>query len=299
LEQLLAAGLTQNMVKYAIRSGRLHPRFRGVYAVGHTALSRQGWWTAALLACGPGSALAFGSAATAWGFHHREILPVEVIVPGARGRKQRNVNVHRMPLGAQDTVILDGLRVTTPARTIVDLAAKTTPRQLRHIVERAQDLRRFHPDVIRSRAAGRRGCKELRDLLAMLEPDKDKARSHLERLFLAVIRRHRLPRPDVNARIARRRRDFVWPASRLVVEVDGYRWHSTKAAKRRDHRRDRELTALGWRPVRLTFEDIAFEPDELATELTDLLGVAAPAPPRRRAAPGRARARAARPATAS
>ncbi|MCW3065137.1 MAG: hypothetical protein JWN32_2309 [Solirubrobacterales bacterium] len=270
-EQLLAAGISERAIIGALRAGRLRPLFRGVYAVGHVALSRQGWWTAALRACGQGSALAFGSAAAAWGLHNGEILPVEVVVVGQTGRKQRNLLVHRQRLTPTVTLLLDGLRVTVPARTIVDLAATSTPRELRRIVERAQDLRRFHPEAIRACAPGRRGCKQLGNLVILTEPDNDKARSHLERLFLAAVRKARLPRPEVNARIAERRRDFVWPDQKLVVEVDGYQWHSTKEAKRRDHQRDRELTALGWRPVRFTFEDVAFEPGELTRELATLL----------------------------
>ncbi|MCW3064369.1 MAG: hypothetical protein JWN32_1541 [Solirubrobacterales bacterium] len=229
---------------------------------------------AALLACGQGSALAYGSAASAWNLRAAPILPVEVVVAGARGREQRRIKAHRMSLHPMDTMTLDGLRITTPARTIVDLAATLSPRALRETVERAQDLRRFHPNEIRATLArnpGRPGTRPLRDLMTLMEPDEDGARSHLERLFLLVVRKHRLPRPDVNHPIARRKRDFVWPEQRLVVEVDGYEYHSTREAKRRDHQRDRELTGLRWRPARFTYEDVAFEPGEVATELAGLL----------------------------
>ena len=101
--------------------------------------------------------------------------------------------------------------------------------------------------------------------------DSDRARSHLERLFLALARRARLPRPQTNSEIAGRSRDFAPPAQRLVVETDGYRYHSSRQARRRDNRRDRQLTALGWRPVRFTYEEIVFEPAEVAKELTVLL----------------------------
>jgi very-short-patch-repair endonuclease len=81
-----------------------------------------------------------------------------------------------------------------------------------------------------------------------MEPDKDHARSHLERLVVPLVRKARLPKPDLNHPIAARARDFVWHDQRLVVEADGYRYHASRRAKRRDNRRDRELTALGWRP---------------------------------------------------
>ena len=145
---------------------------------------------------------------------------------------------------------------------------------MRDTVERAQDLRRFDPDDIRStlaRAPRRPGTRRLHDLITVLAADKDHARSHLERLFFALTRKARLPKPASNLEIAGRSRDFAWPDQRLVVETDGYRYHSSRQAKRRDNRRDRQLTTLGWRPVRFTYEEIAFEPADVAKELAVLL----------------------------
>lgn len=272
--QLLAMGLSSDVVDRAVRSGRLRPVFRGVYAVGHTALRREGWWMAGKLAAGDGATLSHRSAAMLWGLLTGPVLPVELIGTGERGRKLTGVVAHRMRLDPTEIVIRDGLRVTTPARTIVDLAPVLARRSLRETVERAQDLHRFRPVEIRAildRDPGRPGTRPLSDLLALLQPDADKARSHLERIFLALVRRARLPRPAVNEVIGGRSRDFVWPKERLVVETDGYRYHSSKGAQRRDRRRDRELTALGWRPVRFTYEEVAFEPGEVARELAALL----------------------------
>jgi very-short-patch-repair endonuclease len=173
-----------------------------------------------------------------------------------------------------DAVVRDNLRVTTPSRTIVDLAATLKGRALRDVVERAQDLRRFDPLDIRdtlARAPRRPGTRRLDDLITLMAPDDDNARSHLERLFLALTRKAKLPKPLPNHEIAGRRRDFAWPDQHLVVETDGYRYHSSRTAKRRDNRRDRELTAVGWRPVRFTYEEIAFEPGEVGEELARLL----------------------------
>ena len=273
-EQLLAAGVSAQAIGRAVRAGRLRPLFRGVYAVGHIAVRREGWWMAALLAGGEDAALSHLTAATLWELRTGPILPVEIITSSARGRKHDRITTHRICLGASETLVFDRLRVTTPARTIVDLAGTLSARSLRETIERAQDRRRFHPGQIRaSLAHGRRrpATGPLTDLLELMQPDADNARSHLERLFLALARGTGLPRPEVNRVIGGRRRDFSWPQQRLVVEVDGYRYHSSRQAKRRDHRRDRELTALGWRPIRLTYEEVAFEPNEIARELGALL----------------------------
>jgi very-short-patch-repair endonuclease len=196
-----------------------------------------------------------------------------VITAAAKGRKHAHITLHRMRLGPFDALVRDNLRVTTPSRTIVDLAASLEGRALRDLVERAQDLRRFDPDDIRdtlARAPRRPGTRRLHDLITVLAPDEDNARSHLERLFLALARKARLPKPVCNHEIGGHRRDFAWPDQRLVVETDGYRYHSSRQAKRRDNRRDRQLTALGWRPVRFTYEEIAFEPAEIVKELVGL-----------------------------
>jgi very-short-patch-repair endonuclease len=229
---------------------------------------------AALLACGEGSALSHRTAAQAWGLTTGPTLPIDVTTSTDHGRKHRQITTHRMLLAPFDALVRDNLRLTTPSRTIVDLAATLRGRALRDVVERAQDLRRFDPNDIRetlARAPRRRGTRRLHDLITVLAPDKDNARSHLERLFLALTRRARLPKPATNLEIAGRRRDFAWPVERLVVETDGYRYHSSPTAKRRDHRRDRELTALGWRPVRFTYEEVAFEPSMVGEELAQLL----------------------------
>jgi very-short-patch-repair endonuclease len=244
------------------------------YGVGHVALRREGWWMAALLACGEGAALSHRTAAQAWGLTMGPTLPIDVTTSTDHGRKHRQITTHRMLLAPLDALLRDNLRLTTPSRTIVDLAATLQGRALRETVERAQDLRRFDPNDIRetlARGPRRPGTRRLHDLITVLAPDEDNARSHLERRFLALVRKARLPKPACNHEIAGRRRDFAWPDQRLVVETDGYRYHSSRQAKRRDNRRDRELTALGWRPVRFTYEEIAFEPGEVAQELVRLL----------------------------
>ena len=88
---------------------------------------------------------------------------------------------------------------------------------------------------------------------------------------MRLVRKARLPQPEVNVSIEGRERDFVWRDERLVIEVDGYAHHSSRQAMRRDKARDRELTAALWRPARFTYEDVAFEPDATAGELKQLL----------------------------
>lgn len=273
-QQLLAAGLSAAAIGRAVDAGRLRTAFRGVYAVGHVALRREGWWTAALLVCGEGAALSHRTAGSVWGMLAGPVLPVDVTTGTDGGRRHSGIRNHRARLHPVDALVIDDLRVTTPSRTIVDLAAVLEGRALREVVERAQDLRRFDPEDVRAtldRAPRRPGTRRLRDLITLMSPDRSNARSYLERLFLALTRTARLPKPQCNHGIAGRSRDFVWPDHRLVAETDGYHYHSTRRARRRDSHRDRELIALGWRPVRFTYEEIAFESAEVARELSGLL----------------------------
>lgn len=272
--QLLAAGLSRGAIARGVESRRLRPVFRGVYAVGHVALRREGCWMAALLACGSNAVLSHRTAALIWGLLAGPAVPVDVITTSSKGRKHAGISTHRIRLDAFDAVVIDDLCVTTPSRTIVDLAGTLSGRALRDVVERAQDVRRFDPEDLRAamaRATRRPGARRLEDLLALMAPDEDRARSHLERMFTTLTRRARLPRPAPNQEVGGLSRDFVWSDQRLVAETDGYRYHSSRSAKRRDNRRDRQLTALGWRPVRFTYEEIAFEPAEVARELEGLL----------------------------
>jgi hypothetical protein len=246
--QLLAAGLSSQVIGRAVRSGFLRPVFRGVYAVGHTALRREGWWTAALLACGDRAALSHLSAGTLWRLLNHPVRPVHVIARASRGRKLRGIEPHRLRLHPAEVMQSDGLRTTTPARTIVDLSAILPPRSLRELVERAQDVRRFNAREIAASLARvpiRPGTLELASLLELLQPDAENARSYLERLFLRLVSRRKLPRPDVNVPIAGKRRDFVWHEQRLVVETDGHRFHSSRVAMRRDRQRDRDSPRWG------------------------------------------------------
>jgi very-short-patch-repair endonuclease len=271
--QLLADGVHFRTIADAIAKKRLRPLFEGVYAIGHTAIRREGWWLATLLACGEGAVLAERSAAQLWRYLQGPVFPITVFVAGDRGRKREGIEARRVAVHEHESVLVDGIRVTTQARTMVDVNANLGPPERRELAERAQDLRRFHPARIReclARHPRQPGRRPLLDLLDLLEPAADGTRSHLERLFLPLARRARMGRPLVNERIAGRERDFAWPALRLVVEVDGHAFHSSRAAIRRDKARDRELLAAGWRPARFTYEDVAFEPDDVVGELRSI-----------------------------
>jgi very-short-patch-repair endonuclease len=251
LSQLLAAGISVDGVLRRVRAGRLHRLHRGVYAVGHVAPNRHRVWLAGVLACGPEAVLSHQSAAALWLLLPAQSGPVHVTVIGDGGRQRRaGILVHRSAtLSSSTTTRRDGIPVTKPARTIIDLR-RTVPRDQ---VERAIDRARALGLPIGDEGAG--------------EP----TRSHLERRFLALCRRHRLPRPEANARVGPFLVDFLWREHRLIVETDGYVHHRGRAAFEADRARDTELKLRGYEVVRLTYRQVVEEPGRVAATVRTLL----------------------------
>jgi very-short-patch-repair endonuclease len=235
--QLLAVGAIPAAIKYRVRAGRLHPAHRGVYLVGHTALAPLAREAAALLATGPGSALGHRSAAKL----HR-LLPldalaeVDVTVTSQR-RARDGVNVRRGALTSQDVQKHDGLWVTTPRRTLVDLRRTTDRRTYERAAAEAQILRLVPP-----------------------EPDGPQpTRSEAERVLARLVREARLPLPSMNVPLLGFEVDALWPAQRLVVEVDSFAFHRTRRAWERDHRKTAALEAADYRVLRITWSDLTDE----------------------------------------
>jgi very-short-patch-repair endonuclease len=224
--QLYALGVSASTISKWVYAGRLHRVFRGVYAVGHAGLSNEGWWMAAVLACGEGGALSHRSAAELWGMLEPIHGPIDVTIPRSSGRRKRKgIRLHRSPSLPNDaTTERDGIAVTTPARTLQDLKRVVSPGLHRKATRQAEFLKL--------------------DLGAIVT---DHTRSETERRFLDVCRRHRVPAPDVNVRVGPYTVDFFWREAGLVVEVDGYGAHRGRQAFEDDHARELYLMGRGLR----------------------------------------------------
>ena len=180
----------------------------------------------------------------------------------------RGVVVHCSPLDGE-RVRRDGIVVTTPARTLVDLADVVPRRTLERAMDEAEYLR-----LDRSGLAprhGRPGSGLLASVLAVHRPGTTRTRSELEETFLKLCDDHGIPRPEVNVHIEGFECDFVWRDARLVVETDGAAAHSTDRARRRDPVRDARLMTAGWRVWRVSYEQVARRPGDTADELRALL----------------------------
>ena len=234
---------------------------------------------AAVLACGADAALGYASAATLWSLQRSDAGPPTVVVPVAGERRPAGVRVHRHPgLTAAEVTTHRGIAVTTPARTILDLAAFAPDRRLRHALDQAelQELTDYPTlDALARAHAHHRGSTRLRNLLDTYEAGTARTRSGLELAFLELCERRGLPRPLVNTELLRAHTvDFLFEEQRVAVETDSWRWHRGRAAFERDRDRDTALTAAGYRTLRFTDRQIELAPDTVARALEGALNAA-------------------------
>jgi very-short-patch-repair endonuclease len=274
-KQLVEIGLTPEAIDHWLRSARLHPLYRGVYLLGHAGVTEGARELGAVLACGRGAAISHRSAAWLWRLLPAATGDVEVTVAGRDCRSRPGIRVHRVrDLDPRDTRKLGGIPITSPARTILDLAAVVTPRELEQALAEAyarQLARRSELVSLLARRSPRPGTRALRALLEDGTPAL--TRSQAEDRLLGLIRAAELPAPETNIRIGRHEVDFVWRDQRLIVEVDGFRFHSSRSAFERDRRRDAELGTLGFRVARVTWRQIVDEPVVLVARLATALAV--------------------------
>jgi very-short-patch-repair endonuclease len=268
--QLRALGLSTAAINSRVRRGALRPLHRGVYALGHTALRDEGVWLAAVRACGPRAVLSHRSAARLWRFSSVPAGPgVDVTVPSTHVERPGIVG-HRASLSRADVTVERGVPVTTPARTLVDLADVVPFAALRTIADHG--VRLDAPAVRRAqaRAPNRHGRGSVARLLGD-DGAELRTRSALERRLRRVAREAGLPSPRVNVRVEGHERDFVWPEHRLVLEVDGHAFHAVRGAREADHDRDAELVLAGWRVLRLTFAQVSGDPAAVSARLARAL----------------------------
>jgi very-short-patch-repair endonuclease len=280
--QLVALGIDKKGIDRRVRDGRLTRLHRGVYL----AAPLPAQFTpemAAVLACGPTAVLSHHSAAALHGIRPREERDVHVTVTGGQPRSRPGIRVHRAR--ALESIRRHGIPVTTPARTLLDLATVLPRRDLERAVEEAQLRRLVSRRALIDAQTGHHGTPALH---AALVDEPRLTRSEAEAELLRLIRAAGLPTPLTNARVGRYEVDFLWPEHGLVVEMDGFAYHSSRHAFERDRLRDADLQSLGLRVIRVTWRQLQ-QPEALVARLAAALATARPPSygPARTAAPGR------------
>lgn len=182
-----------------------------------------------------------------------------------------------MLVAHDERMVEDGIPVTSPFRTIFDLALVLDRRALERAFHEAEvrGLRdRVSLPVLLERYPGRRGARNLRALLEEPEP-VGFTRNDFEEAFVAFVDAHALRRPRMNADLALRGRffqvDALWEDERVAVELDSRSVHGTDRNFESDKQRDRILLAEGWRTIRITWRQLKNEPAEVAADLRSAL----------------------------
>jgi len=260
--QLLGLGMTRGSVLWRVKSGRLHPVRRGVYAVGRPQLDRHGRWMAALLACRGEAVLSHGSAAALWGFGWEPRGLVEISAPARRRCRHPGVRAHRRTgLRPEELTAHEGVPVTAPARTLIDLATRLPPGRLERAVYEADKLDRVRADELHAALGSYRGAPGVARLRALLDPLVFRlSDSDLELLLRPLARAAGLPAPETKAWVNGYEVDFFWPELAIVVETDGLRYHRTPSQQTRGLRRDQAHQAAGMRPLRFSHWQVKHEP---------------------------------------
>jgi very-short-patch-repair endonuclease len=260
--QLARAGFGRTQITRRVAGGWLVRVHVGVYRLGPYA----GPWgreTAALLACGPGAVLSHWTAARIHELTGRGGTDIHVSIVGRLAGRMTGIRPHRTSrLTPRDVVVKHGLRVTTPARTLLDLAAVTPQDLLERLTEEALVQRLVTEREIRgtaARAAGRPGVRKLREVIELLD-EPSFTRSEAEKRLRSLVRAAELPLPLMNVRRIGWEVDAVWDAQRLVVEVDGRKFHDTGRQFERDRRKDADLVLAGFRVLRFTWRRLTREP---------------------------------------
>lgn len=268
-EQLNALGLSTNAITHRVKSGRLHRVHRGVYSVGRpprTALERA---SGAVLACGPGAALSHLSALALWDLG-RWAWTIAVTTPTMHHRP--GIHLHRAnALLRRDFRRHQGIRVTSPARTLLDcmplLSQRAVPRAVNEAIRRKLVRRSDLADV------GRRFPRHpgARRLAEFVTAKGGPTRSGWEDDFPAFCRRFGLPEPVMAAKVAGWEVDALFPDCKVIVELDGWDFHSSRESFESDRERDASTLMAGHVTVRMTWERMDHRPRREAARLQAIL----------------------------
>lgn len=280
LAQLAELGVPARTASRWVESARMRRLHQGVFAVGHAALRREGYWLAAVLACGPHAVLSHRPAGDLHDLLHCDAKRVDVSVRGRSGQSRRGIRVHSGDrLHPDEVTETAGIPCTTAARTILDLAAVLDGRGLERLCERAARVDAFDLyalNGLRTRHRGRRGVARLARVLSEWDADLARTRSEPEVLLLRRFVEAGIERPVVNGLLhlggITFEADFHWPRHRLIVETDSKAFHGQPTVRRRDGERDQAAKRSGWRTLRFNWVDVSDHPTRTLTAIHHALG---------------------------
>lgn len=255
--QLVELGLGPRLLSRRREAGLLIPLHKGVYALAHQRISREGRWMAAVLACGPGAVLSHFYAGRLWGLcGSRGEIEVLRQSGGFRPQGHRSVRLHQTRrLLSFEVTVERGIPTAAMERVLLDLAARTDSKRLERMFVQAYKRDDFSWSRLGRIITRRRGCKgvgKLRRIALEVDPGALDTKSIPEVDFLALWREVSLVTPSVNVLVGGHLVDFLWPEQKVVVETDSWSFHGDPLAFEKDYQRDVELTAAGYDVHRTT-----------------------------------------------
>jgi very-short-patch-repair endonuclease len=264
-DQLREVGYTPQAIYHRIKTGRLHPLHRGVYAVGRANVTEHGRWMAAVLACGEEAVISHSSAAALWRMGSERRGLVELSLPSLSRRCRPGLEIHQRPsLEDRDLTHEYGIPVTTPVQTLIDMALRLDRSGVERMINEADKYNLTHLPQLREALDARAGEPGVAKLRFLLDRRTFRlTKEELERRFLPLARQAGLPTPLTGRFVNDFEVDFYWPDLGLVVETDGLRSHRTPAEQARDRLRDQAHTAAGLTPLRFTHEQVRYEPEHV------------------------------------
>lgn len=272
-DDLLAAGVSRDEIDWRVRRKRLIPRWRGIYLVGHPDPAAFAIEYAALRFAGPTASLSDITAAVLYGALPPQVDPTIHLSLNEKRASPTGLKLHTRDLPEDEVrTIHHDLRITTPARTLLDCAHHPQLEQMVADLIRRKLVTRAQIEQLLQRHRGERNTARLRKVLAT---GPLWSASHLERQFLGLLRRAELPLPESNLLMGRSSPDLVWREQRMLVELDSRGFHADWIAQRTDRKRDRDRTLEGWTPFRYTSDDVRNRPFAVVAEVAAALALRA------------------------
>jgi very-short-patch-repair endonuclease len=272
--RLAELGFSTSAISRMVASGRLVRLYRGVYAVGHDRLLVRGHWLAAVLACGEEAVLSHREGATLSDLRYCDRTRIDVTVPGRARHGQKGIQIHRVRhLHTDEMTEIDGIRVTTVARTLLDLCDVIHPGQVRRAFEKEERMQALDYRALRAVAEGAHGRHALKVFLPLIAEDHStaaRAKSDLEARFLDFIRERQLPMPVVNGVVGGYEVDIHWPGTKLIIELDSWAFHRSKRSFHGDRAKWLDLRSQDFDVLTVTDPLLKSQPSRIATAIRDV-----------------------------
>lgn len=270
--QLLELGLSADAINRWVKAGRLYRVHRGVYSVGRPPVTPLERAMASVLACGARAVLSHGSALSLWGIWKRWDTPFHVTIAG--DRRLKGIRIHRVRcLDRREITRQQGIPVTTLARAVLDCAPSMRPRSLNRAINDGRLAHHLPVEALLDVVAGHPshpGSRLIKAALGVSAADRP-TRSQFEDGFPAYCERFGLPIPRMNTIVCGHEVDALFEPEKVIVELDGWSFHSSRASFESDRSRDADTLAAGFVTVRITGDRYRREPRKLAERLHEIL----------------------------